>query len=287
MEMLLNVGLPLALAFIMFSLGLGLTISDFGRVLRQPRAVLVGIVSQMILLPVCAAVLLMFFDLPAEVAVGVMILAACPGGVTSNMLTKFAGGSVALSVTLTGIMSLLAVVTVPLITTWSMDTHMGADAPPVNVTALALAMVGITTVPVTLGLVIRALVLALVARIERGISLLAALLFAVIILGALAANWGAFRDNIATLSPLLVVLNLLLLGIGLTLARSLRLPVAEAKAVALEAGIQNGTLGIAVGALLAGGALGENAFALPSGIYGITMYLITLPIIAVLRRWGR
>ena len=179
MGILLSVFLPLSLAFIMFSLGLGLTLADFARVVAQPKAFFAGAVSQLVLLPLIAFILLQFFRLEPELAVGVMILAFCPGGVTSNIMTKLAGGAVALSVTLTGIVSLVSVVTVPLLVAWSANWFMGQAAPDIDVTALALAMFAITAVPVAIGVAIRHFANTLATRIEPTVMRIATVLFIV------------------------------------------------------------------------------------------------------------
>ncbi|WP_316015138.1 bile acid:sodium symporter family protein [Roseobacter sp. HKCCA0434] len=283
--MLLTVVLPLSLAFIMFSLGVGLVPADFGRVARMPRAFLIGAACQVVLLPLVAFALLFVFRLPPELAVGVMILACAPGGVTSNIITKLAGGAVALSVSLTAVVSLLSVVTVPLIVAGAVGYFLGAEAPEVDVTGLAFTMFALTAVPVGLGVALRRFATGLAERIERGVSAVATVLFVIIILGALVANWGIFVENLPVLGPLLIVLNLVMLGLGYAFARGAGLSRAERIAVAIEAGVQNGSLGITVGALVGGGeTLGP--FALASGVYGITMYLVTLPVVAWLRRRG-
>lgn len=287
MTIITDVVLPLSLAFIMFSLGIGLTFSDFGRVFSMPKPVLIGALAQVVLLPLTAFVLLHVFTLPPELSVGVMILSLAPGGVTSNLLTKFAGGSVALSVTLTGLISLLSVLTVPFLAAVSIDYFMVTNAPKVDVAALAIAMFAITTLPVLLGVVLRLAFPGAIARAERGLSIAATLLFVLILVGALAANWGVFTENIGKLGPLLVVLNLALLSIGLLLGSVFGLGRADATAIAVETGIQNGTLGIAVGALIVEGATGLSAYSLPSGVYGITMYAVSLPVIFLLRRFNR
>jgi len=283
MDLLLTLGLPLSLAVIMASLGLGLTLADFARVLRAPRAFVVGLLAQMALLPLVAFALLQLVALPPELAFGVMILAVCPGGVTTNMLTRLAGGDVALSVSLTGVVSLASVATVPLLVGWSSAHFLGAAAGAVNVGGIALSMAAITAVPVMLGMLVRHLAPGFTARIEPTAFRLATALFAVVIVVALAANWTLFRESIATLGPLLVAMNLVLLGAGFWLARVAGLGRAEARAISIEAGVQNGTLGITVAGLIAvGGGLG--AAAIPSAVYGITMYLVTLPIVWVFRR---
>ncbi|WP_282609526.1 bile acid:sodium symporter family protein [Pelagibius sp. Alg239-R121] len=283
MDILLNVVLPLALAFIMFSLGIGLTLADFARVVKLPKAFFAGAVMQVLLMPVTAFVLLLIFPLPPELAVGVMILSFCPGGVTSNMLTHIAGGSVALSITLTGVISLLSVLTVPFLVVWAMGEFLGEGRESVSVTSIAVAMFLITTVPVALGVVLRHFASGFADRIEKGCFRLAGFLFAIIVLAALAANWGPFIENLPTLGPLLVVMNIVLLAISFLVAKLLRLERSDAIAIALEAGLQNGTLGITVGTLLVEAASGLTPFTLPSAIYGIVMYVVTIPFVFWLR----
>lgn len=282
--MLLDIFLPLSLAFIMFSLGIGLTVADFVRVGRVFHAFLAGAVAQLVALPVVAFILLMIFPMEPHLAVGVMILSFCPGGVTSNILTKLAGGSVALSVTLTAIVSLIAVVTMPILVGWSADNFMGLAAPEIDVTRLGISMFAITAVPVALGLATRHFARAFALRAERVISLIATVLFVVIVIGALAANWAVFVENIGTLGPVLVTLNIAMLAIGFGMARMMGLMKHDAIAVAIEAGVQNATLGITVGTLIAESAAGLSPFSLPSGVYGITMYFVTAPFILWMRR---
>ncbi len=279
MGLLLTVFLPLSLAVIMFSLGLGLTVDDFRRVLIRPFAFGVGALNQVVLLPVVAFALAIAFRLPPELAVGFMILAFCPGGVTTNILTKFARGEVALSVSLTAIISLLSTFTVPLLVAWSVTYFMGETAPAIDVTRLALSMFLITAVPVLIGVAVRRFATGFADRAEPVFSKVAGALFVIIIIGALAANWSVFVDNLARLAPALISLNVALLLIGTLSARALGLPGKEVKTVAIETGIQNGTLGITVGSLIVESASGLPPFSLPSAVYGITMYLVTLPVI--------
>jgi BASS family bile acid:Na+ symporter len=283
MDILLNVGLPLSLAFIMFSLGLGLTFVDFGRVLNAPKAFCIGLVAQVAAVPLTAFILLHVFTLSPALAFGVMILAFCPGGVTSNILTKLAGGDLALSITLTAVISLLSVLTVPPLVAWSARYFMGEAAPAIDVTSLAIAMFVITAVPVLIGLLLHHFKPDLAQKIEPAMAKAAALLFVLIVVAALAANWSVFIGNLSILGPVLIALNLLLLALGLGISKAAGLPGTQSSAVAIEAGVQNSTLGITVAGLIAAdGGLGP--FALPSGVYGITMYLVTLPVIFLILR---
>lgn len=281
--MLLEVALPLSLAVIMLSLGVGLTWADFARVLSMPKAVAVGLAFQIIGLPALAFGLLMIFPLPPALAFGVMLLSFCPGGVTSNMLTKLSGGTVALSVTMTAIASLIAILAVPLLVAWSAGAFLQEAAPPVNITSIAIAMFLITAVPVLLGMALRHFAPGFAARIEPVLSVLAIVLFAVIIIAALALNWEMFTTSIVTLGPLLFTFNIIAILVGLGLARLLGLSGGDAKSIAIELGVQNGTLGITVAGLLS--VSGElAAYAIPSAIYGIVMYVVTIPALLLMRR---
>lgn len=284
MGVLLEVVLPLSLAFIMFSLGVSLTIADFTRVAKTPLGFSVGAVAQIVLLPVIAFVLLMIFPLPPELALGVMILSFCPGGVTSNILTRLSGGTLALSITLTAVFSLVAVVTVPFLVAWNADYFMGVAAPEVDVTSLGIAMFVITAVPVAIGVAVRHFAPGFADKIESGAAKVATGLFVVIVIGALASNWDTFAANIGVVGPVLVALNVIMLVIGFVLAKAAGLNHADSVAISLEAGVQNATLGITVGGLIAGVAEGIPALAMPSGVYGITMYFVTLPFIFLVRR---
>lgn len=284
MGVLLEVVLPLSLAFIMFSLGVSLTISDFTRVAKAPLGFSVGALAQIVLLPLIAFGLLMIFPLPPELALGVMILSFCPGGVTSNILTRLSGGTLALSITLTAVFSLLAVITVPFLVAWSAVYFMGADAPKVDVTALGIAMFAITAVPVAIGVALRYFAPGVADKIESVSAKIATTLFVIIVIAALASNWEVFASNIGVVGPVLIALNVLSLGVGFFLAKIAGLNHADSVAISLEAGVQNATLGIAVGGLIAGVAEGIPALAMPSGVYGITMYFVTLPFILMMRR---
>jgi len=283
LDSLITIFLPLALAVIMFSLGLGLTFDDFRRVVLKPKAFAIGAVAQIVLIPVTAYILAVLFRLPPELAVGMMILAFCPGGVTANLLTKIAGGEVALSISLTGVISLVAVVTVPILVALSANHFLGVDAPSVNVTSLGVSMALITLAPAAIGIAVRHFAGGFALKLDAVVSRIAVVLFVVVVAGALAANWSTFVDNILVLGPALVLLNVLLLLIGFGLARLFSLTQAEGKAIAIETGIQNATLGITVGSLIVEQASALPPFSLPSAVYGITMYVVSIPVVLWLR----
>ncbi|KIC50811.1 bile acid:sodium symporter family protein [Tateyamaria sp. ANG-S1] len=284
MDILLNVVLPLSLAIIMLSLGVGLTFADFARVLRTPKAFAIGATAQIILLPVVTYAIVVTFGLGPEIAVGFMLLSFCPGGVTSNMIARLSKGDVALSVSLTAVVSLLSILTVPILAAWSVVHFMGDAAPDVSVTGLAISVFIIVTLPVLIGVLIRHFAANFAIRIEPFLSRLATLLFIIIVVAALAANWDVFTANLGTLGPALIVLNAVLLLIGLGLALALALPWDQAKTISVETGIQNATLGITLAALISGQAEGLSAMALPSGVYGILMYIVAAPFVAWFRR---
>jgi BASS family bile acid:Na+ symporter len=278
-EMLVQIVLPAILVIIMFSLGLGLTWADFARVAAEPRAFAVGAVTQVVLVPLAALAVALGFGLPPALAVGVLILGFCPGGVLANVASKFANGNVPLSISLTAVTSLVAILIMPVAVALSVRYFMGADAPPVNITLLGLQVFFLAAVPVVAGIVVTRLLPSLVARYSGWVTRIAFGLFAVLIVAALASNWSVFTANFWTLGPALIVMNALLLIIGLVAARVAKLGIPDATTVALEAGIQNGTLGIAVGMLVAGSGNTElfPPYTLPTAIYSITVWLLTLP----------
>jgi len=276
-NVLIDVVLPLALAFIMFTLGLGLRIADFTRVFTMPKAFAVGFVNQMILLPLVGFGMAIALGLPPELAVGFMILALSPGGVTSNVLTKIGDGNTPLSISLTAIVTIISAFTLPLIIAFGVRYFMGGDTPEVNTMELSVTMFLLTVVPVVLGMILTVLVPSLVEAASRVLGMVAVVLFVIIVLAAIATNLDVLFANLTVLMPATVVMLLVMVAIGLITARMAGLTPRDATTVAIETGVQNGSLGIAVGAILATQLLessdGFSAFALPSAMYGIVMYL--------------
>ncbi len=279
MDILVKVVLPLVLAFIMFSLGLGLTFGDFVRVFIRPKAFGIGAFNQVLLLPVITFIVVLVFGITGEMAVGFMILSACPGGVTSNVISKLAKADVALSVSLTAVISLLSAITVPLLISYSIIYFLGREAVTVNVSGIAATMFALTVVPIALGLAFRHFLPSLTQKLEPAIAGIATFLFAIVVVAALAANWALFVENVAIMGAALVALIILLLFLGLVIARVLGLTIHEAKTISIETGIQNSTLGITAASLLIAGDQGFNAFSLPAAVYGILMYLVSLPVV--------
>jgi bile acid:Na+ symporter, BASS family len=277
MDIFLAAFLPLSLVIIMFSLGLGLRIDDFRRILHYPKAFAIGVAAQLAILPATAFVIAIVMGLSAPLAVGLMILSFCPGGATSNMLTKLSHGDLALSISLTGVMSLVTVFTLPVLLKFAVDYFMGVDAPPIDVAGIGIALFLLTTVPVIIGIAIRHRYDAFASRVDRPVARMAFTLFVIVVVGALAINWNVFVSNLSVLGPSVILLNVAMLGIGLGLAQLFSLGRAEATAIALETGIQNAALGITVGTLFVEQVVGLPPFSLPAGVYAIIMYLISVP----------
>ena len=283
--MIVKVLLPLILAFIMFSLGLGLRGRDFSRVLKFPVAFGVGLLNQVVLLPLVALGLAHAFGLSSVFAVGLMVLALCPGGVTSNLLARLAGGNAPLSISLTAITSLLSILTVPLLVAFSVNHFVGEDAPAVDVTRLGLTMFLVTAVPVAIGMTLTKSCPALTERIAPRVSRTAVLLFVVIIVAALGKNWEVFSSNLGTLGPVAILLNVVMLGLGLASSKALRLDARDATTISIESGVRNGTLAIAVGGIVAAveGQVLPPA-TVPAAVYSITMYIVCVPFVIWRRR---
>jgi BASS family bile acid:Na+ symporter len=283
--MLANIVLPLVLAFIMFSLGIGLTLRDFRRVLTRPGAVVLGVLAQMLILPVVAFVLLLFFDLPPAFKVGVMILSFVPGGTTSNMITRLARGDVALSVTLTAVVSIAFVVTLPFLIPAAVGFYQGAElGASIPVFELFLKAFLITAVPVAIGVLLRQFLPNAMEAITRPVSMAATVLFVVLVLAIISTNLDLLMEQFPVLGSMLILLNVIMLALGWTIARIGGLNGRPATTIALEAGVQNAALGMAIGGIL-WASLGDgtvpdfSVYALPSATYGAMMYFVTAPFV--------
>lgn len=280
-EALVQIFLPLILMFIMFSLGLGLTIADFLRVFSVPKAFFIGLFNQVVILPATAFSLALLFKLPPELAVGIIILSLSPGGVSSNILTRIAGGSTPLSISLTAIVTLLSVVTIPFLLSVALHYFSISGASDVDTLALSLKLFFLTVIPVGIGMLVTRLAPKWVDHLSPIILKIGMVLFGLLIIPAIFANWSVLRENYGTLGPVVIALNVILLGIGVLTAHLAGLDGKQATTIALESGIQNGALGVAVATIVATQVLGETvgiqSFALPSAIYGLTMYLVSIP----------
>ena len=277
--MIIDIFLPASLIFIMLTLGLGLELSDFTNLVRKPRSFFVGLTNQILLLPLVTYIIILVFGITKEAAVGMMILACCPGGVTSNIITKLAKGDTALSISYTAFNSILAIVTLPLIVGFSMKSFMGLEAPDVNILSLGLTMFFITAVPVGIGLLIREKNKYYADKLEPKASKISTILFTIIILGALLSEWETFINNFVLLGPAIVLLILGMLTIAYKSSKFFKMSDKQSITVAIESAMQNGTVGITVGNLIINPESGLSILSIPSGVYSILMYLICLPFV--------
>ena len=272
--------LPVALGIVMLGLGLSLTIADFARVVRFPKAVLVGLFAQTVVLVAIAYLLARLADLPPELAVGLMLLAASPGGATANIYSHLARGDVALNITLTAVNSLLALATLPLIVDASLAHFLGQDQYVPPPTRKIVEVAAIIVVPVVLGMALRAGLPRLAAALERPIRVFAVLVLAAVIMAAIVAEWERLPGFIAAVGAVCLAFNLLSMAIGYGLPRVLALPRGQAIAISMEIGIHNGTLAI----FIALNVLQNAAMSVPAAVYSIIMFVTASVFTAWLNR---
>ena len=272
---------PISLALIMLGLGLGLTGRDFLRVLNNPKDFLIGFACQLILLPVIAYILVLILNLPTVIAVGVMIIAAAPGGVTSNVMTKFANGDVALSISLTAIISLISIISVPFIIFKSADLLGVSDiSSNLTMTGIALKMALVVTVPVILGMIIRKFagnfISSNISIIEKITIVLFLIVFAAILVEEKDNIFNYFKQaGIAVL-----ILNIVMMTLGYFIAKSFASGIKQRKCISIECGLQNGTLAIFVATQI----FNDISYVIPTAAYALIMYLTGFIFILILRR---
>ncbi len=277
MGIITDIILPLSLAFIMFSLGLGLSINDFTRVFFKPRDFLIGLFFQIIILPVIAIIIVLFWPLSPELAIGVMILAAAPGGVTSNVLTSYAKGNIALSISLTAINSILCVITVPVILIISLSIlGYGSLNEGQSLFSVAIQMFLIVTVPVIVGVLLSNL-LSSIEKFAKNISIF---LFALVLLGAIVSQRENVLSYFAQAGLVMLFLNILMMIIVFILSKYFKATKATFRCWLMEVGLQNGTLAIVV----ANTFFASSVYLIPAAIYSLIMYATALPLIYFLRR---
>ena len=281
MNIVTDVILPLALAFIMFALGLGLTGADFLRVMKQPRDFFVGAFSQIIILPIIAFILVKIWPVAPELAIGVMIIAAAPGGVTSNLLTSFAKGDVALSISLTAIISLLCVFTIPFVVLTSVkllgDSNINQN---ISLFSLSRDMFLIVTVPVILGMLLRRFISGLALKFEPIAKKVSAVLFVFVLLGAIAAERENVISYFAQAGLITLTLNVVMMIIAYYIAQSLATGSAQKKCITIECGLQNGTLAIFVSTTIFGGGM----YVIPAATYSLIMFATSLIFVYLIRK---
>jgi len=272
--------LPIALAFIMLTLGLGLTTQDFLRVAKQPKDFFIGILSQVFLLPIVAFILIKIWPVDAGIAIGLMIIAAAPGGVTSNILTSFAKGDVALSISLTAIISLLSVITVPFIIFTSLELlDFNMINKNISLLSMALQMFFIVTVPTLLGMVIRKFAANLTIKFEPLAKKISLLLFIIVLMGAIFSEKENIVKYFSDAGLITLFLNLLMMVIAFYLAQFFGTGSKQKKTIAIECGLQNGTLAIFVGTILFGG----GPFIIPAATYSLIMFVTSILFVFLIR----
>ena len=271
---------PIALALIMLGLGLGLTIKDFKRVLTTPKDFLVGIICQLILLPIIAYLIILILRLPIQIALGLMIIASAPGGVTSNVLTKFSNGDVALSISLTAVGSLVSIISVPFIVFTSADllniTEMSKE---ITMTGIAIKMALVVTVPVIFGMIIRSFADNFISSNLKMINKITGLLFIIVFI----AVWVEERKNIfsylAQAGTAVLALNIIMMILAFYIAKFFASGISQKKCISLECGLQNGTLAVFVATQI----FDNVAYVVPTAAYALIMYITGFIFIYLLR----
>ena len=271
---------PVCLALIMFGLGLGLTIKDFTRILKSPKDFFVGFLCQVILLPIIAFILINIISLPPEIALGVMVIAAAPGGVTSNVLTKFAGGDVALSVSLTAIVSLLSVLIVPLIVFNSAEFLEIGIKKDISMLNIALKMFLVVTVPVIFGMIVRGLMTSFILSKTLLIQRLSIILFLIVFIAIWIEEWDRIASFITRAGLISLILNMTMIILGYYVAKFFTSGVAQRKCISLECGLQNGTLAVFVTTQL----FDDIVFMVPTAAYALIMFCTSIIFVLIVRK---
>ena len=271
---------PVCLAIIMFGLGLGLTVADFKRVITIPRDFIVGFFGQVIILPIIAFILIHIISMPPEIALGVMVIAAAPGGVTSNILTKFANGDVALSVTLTAVVSLISVITVPLIV-YNSASFLGFEiTKEISMINIAAKMFFVVTVPVIFGMIVRSLITDFIISKTLLIQRLSVILFLIVFISIWVEEWDRIISFITRAGFVAFILNITMIFIGYYMAKYLASGLEQRKCISLECGLQNGTLAVFVATQL----FDDIVFMVPTAAYALIMFVTSIIFVLIVRK---
>jgi len=274
---------PIGLALIMLGLGMSLTIQDFIRVIKIPKDFFVGFICQLILLPIVAFLLIKLLNTPTELAIGVMLIAAAPGGVTSNVLTKFAKGDVALSISLTAIISLISIVSVPFIVFNSINFfEIGNVSKDISMTGIALKMFFVVTVPVIIGMIIRHFAKNFVDTKALIFQRISVALFVLVFIAIYIEEWDSIVSFIARAGLIVAILNITMMIIGFYVAKFFASGVAQQRCISLECGLQNGTLAAFVGTQIFDGS--SMVFIVPAAAYALIMMITSLIFIFILKK---
>ena len=278
-NILTEVFLPLSLAVIMLGMGLGLTVQDFVRIAKFPRSVAAGLINQLILLPIIGFIIVNAVPISPELAVGIMVLAVCPGGVTSNLITHLCRGNTALSITLTAITSVITIVTIPFIVNLSLSYFMGQEAQiRLPVVKTMIQIFGVTLLPVATGMLIRKKSPILAAKADRPVRIFSAVIFALIILAAILKEKDNLPEYFRTAGLAAFLLNISTMLMGWVAGVLMRIPLSDKISVIIESGIQNGTLGIVITATL----LENPAMTVAPALYSLIMFMTGTLLIFIL-----
>jgi len=272
---------PLTLALIMLGLGMSLTIKDFLRVIKTPKDFLVGFICQLILLPIIAFALIKLLNTPIELALGVMLVAAAPGGVTSNVLTKFANGDVALSISLTAIISLISIISVPFIIFLSIDLlNIDYVSKNISMLAISLKMFFIVTIPVIIGMIIRHFVKNFIIKNVLVIQRISIALFVLMFIAIYVEEWSNIVNFIARAGLITLILNVVMMVVGFYIAKFFASGVAQQRTISLECGLQNGTLAVFVGTQL----FDKMVYIVPTAAYALVMMITSLIFLFIIKK---
>tara|TARA_B100000965_G_scaffold354996_1_gene332023 strand:+ start:53 stop:904 length:852 start_codon:yes stop_codon:yes gene_type:complete len=273
---------PIALALIMLGLGASLTVKDFTRVFQNPKVFLVGMLCQLVLLPVIAYLLIIILKTPIELALGVMLIAAAPGGVTSNVLTKFADGDVALSISITAFTSLISIVSVPYIIFLSIDLfNISYVEKEVSMLGISLKMFFVVTIPVIIGMLIRKLFNNLIENNQKKIEKISIGLFLIVFIAIYIEEWDSIAMFISTAGTIAFILNVTMMVVGFYVAKFFASGIAQRRCISLECGLQNGTLAVFVGTQLFGSNM---TYMVPTAAYALIMMITSVIFVLILRR---
>ena len=273
---------PVALALIMLGLGASLTLKDFTRVAQNPKEFFVGLVCQLVVLPIIAYLLIIILRTPMELALGVMLIAAAPGGVTSNILTKFADGDVALSISLTAITSLISIVSVPYVVFLSIEIfNITYVTKNVSMLEVSLKMFFVVTLPVLIGMIIRKFADDFILRNINIINKISIALFIIVFVAIYVEEWNSIVMFLSTAGLIAFTLNVTMMIIGFYVAKFFTTGVAQRRCISLEAGLQNGTLAVFVGLQLFGNNM---TYMVPTAAYALIMMTTSVIFVLILKR---
>ena len=272
---------PIALALIMLTLGLGLTTSDFTRVIKRPKDFLVGLICQVILLPIVAFVLIKILNVQPALALGVMIIAAAPGGVTSNILTKFANGDVALSVSLTAIISLLSILTVPFIVIKSADLlDINYLSKEISMSGISIKMFLVVTLPVVIGMLIRKFAQNFIIKRTALIEKISLTLFMIVFISIWSEEWDNIIMYISRAGIITLILNVTMMVLGFYVAKIFASGIEQRKCISLECGLQNGTLAVFVSSQI----FDDIIYLIPTASYALIMFVTSIIFVLLLKK---